>query len=440
MRRKLLENRIHIGLVAATLVMIVLRILLNEKGRVTPDSIRFMRTSHVFPVIDNTTTPLGYLLSIKFFTLFGWGEFWASKVVGILALCAILYFAKKKKFLFRETIMVGSLFSFVSIFASTLSESLMLPCIFLFLYICRLHIIGESKEWQAFAQISFSLILMYLVRYSAVFFMGGVFLFGIFNYKKHYSKNFIGAALTGFLFVALYKTLFIDYFNPDYLGNAIEPNISSASQLVTELFYGLATSFNPFIHISNPGGGLVNFAVYGVGFLNIAVAAILFIKNKLSETERFLVFIGVTGIVCTFLVQFVYVVDALDYRLLAPFTFVIWLVYFKKLYQVFGKLTYLVPAISLLTGLIFIFLSRGNFLENRLAAANFLDQEKLRDAPLQFYRGEDSNFSATQIAELLSTVNPNIRFTENPKDTLQRTTLTAHKVLRKIKIDTNKFQ
>src|SRR5690606_24609363 len=161
---------------------------------------------------------------------------------------------------------------------------------------------------------------------------------------------------------------------------------------------------------------------------------------KPSETEWFLVFIGVTGIVCTFLVQFVYVVDALDYRLLAPFTFLIWLVYFKKLYQVFGNLTYLVPAISLLTGLIFIFLSRGNFLENRRAAANFLDQEKLRDAPLKFYRGEDSNFSATQIAELLSTVNPNIRFTENPKDTLQKTTLTAHNVLRKIKIDTNKFQ
>ena len=119
MRRKLLESRIHFGLIAATFAMIILRILLNEKGRVTPDSIRFMRTSHVFPVIDNTTTPLGYPLSIKFFTFFGFGEFWASKIVGILALTAILYFAKKKRFYLRESILVAGLFSFVSIFAST---------------------------------------------------------------------------------------------------------------------------------------------------------------------------------------------------------------------------------------------------------------------------------------------------------------------------------
>ncbi|MBD8017951.1 glycosyltransferase family protein [Kaistella pullorum] len=440
MRRKLLENRIHIGLFAATVVMIVLRILLNEKGRVTPDSIRFMRTSHVIPVIDNTTTPLGYPLSIKFFTLFGWGEFWASKVVGILALIAMIYLAKRAKFYLRETIIVCSLFSFVSIFAATLSEALMLPFVFVFLYVARLQIIGQSSGFQAFIQLSVSLILLYLVRYPAVFFMGGLLLFGLINYRKHYSKNFIGAALTGFLFVALYKVMFIDHFNPEYLGNVIELKISSTSQFMTEFFRGMTTAFNPFIHIAKPGGGIVNFAIFGVGILNIVFAAILFIRNKPSETEWFLVFIGVTGIVCTFLVQFVYVVDALDYRLLAPFTFLIWLVYFKKLYQVFGKLTYLVPAISLLTGLIFIFLSRGNFLENRRAAAKLLDQEKLRDAPLKFYRGEDSNFSATRIAELLSTVNPNIRFTENPKDTLQKTTLTAHKVLRKIKIDTNKFQ
>jgi hypothetical protein len=440
MRRKLLENRIHVGLVAATVVMVILRFLLNEKGRVTPDSIRFMRTSHVFPVIDNTTTPLGYPLSIKFFTLFGLGEFWASKVVGLLALFALVFFAKRTKFYVRENIIVCSLFSFVSIFAATLSEALMLPFLFLFLYVARLHIIGQTKGFQAFFQLSVSLVLLYLVRYPAVFFMGGVLLFGIFKYKKHYSKTFIGAAFTAFLFVALYKILFIDHFNPDYVGKALELKLSSTSQLVNELFRGLTTAFNPFIHIAKPGGGAVNFAIFGVGFLSIVFAVILFIRSRLSETERFLVFVGVCGIACTFLVQFVYVVDALDYRLLAPFAFPVWLVYFKKLYKVFGKLTYFVPMLSLLTGFVFILLSRGNFIENQRAAARFLDQEKLRNVPLKFYRGEDSNFSSTQVAELLSTVNPNITFTENPKDTLQKNTLTAQKVLGKIKIDTNKFQ
>jgi hypothetical protein len=58
-------------MVIITLVMTILRFLLNEKGRVNPDSIRYMRFAHVFPTIDNTTTPLGYPLAIKFFTFFG---------------------------------------------------------------------------------------------------------------------------------------------------------------------------------------------------------------------------------------------------------------------------------------------------------------------------------------------------------------------------------
>ena len=64
------EKLIQMVLIIATFAMIILRFLWNEKGRVNPDSIRYMRTSKVFPTIDNTTTPLGYPLSLKFFTFF----------------------------------------------------------------------------------------------------------------------------------------------------------------------------------------------------------------------------------------------------------------------------------------------------------------------------------------------------------------------------------
>ena len=95
MRKKLLENRIQIYLIIATAIFTILRFLMNEKGRVNPDSLRFMRTSKVFPIIDNTTTPLGYPLSLKFFTFFGLDEFWASKVIGLLAYFFIIYFTCK---------------------------------------------------------------------------------------------------------------------------------------------------------------------------------------------------------------------------------------------------------------------------------------------------------------------------------------------------------
>ena len=110
------ERIIQIILVIATFVMTILRFLWNEKGRVNPDSIRYMRTSKVFPEIDNTTTPLGYPLSLKFFTLFGLDDFWASKTIGVLAYLFLVIFAWKKKVYLKEIILICGLFSFVSTF------------------------------------------------------------------------------------------------------------------------------------------------------------------------------------------------------------------------------------------------------------------------------------------------------------------------------------
>ena len=440
MRRRLLENRIQITLIFTTLVMIILRFLLNEKGRTNPDSIRFMRTSNALPVVDNTTTPLGYPLSLKFFALIGVGEFWGSKIVGILAYFFIVWFAWKKKFYLKETILIGGLFSFVSIYSYTMSEALILPFVFVFLYVGRQIMIEEIKGFKAFLYLSLILIALYNIRYSALFFIGGVLLYGILNLKKHFGKTFIYAGFTGLVFVVLYKFLFIDYYNERYVDQFLEIGLHPTSKLLVELFQGLCTTFNPFVHIAKPDGGFINYAIFGLGFLNILLMAFLFIKNKLSETGKFLVFIGVIGIICSYFIQYFYSVNAIDYRLLAPFSFPIWLVYFKKLYQVFGKLTYGITALSLMTGFAFTWLSKGNYLENRKQIQQFLKLENLENMPLKFYMESEEQLDRIQIAELISTVNPDMTVTFKPKDTLQKNVLTEYKVLQKIKIDKNKFQ
>lgn len=440
MRRRLLENRIQITLIFTTLVMIILRFLLNEKGRTNPDSIRFMRTSNALPVVDNTTTPLGYPISLKFFALIGVGEFWGSKIVGILAYFFIVWFAWKKKFYLKETILIGGLFSFVSIYSYTMSEALILPFVFVFLYVGRQIMIEEIKGVKAFLYLSLILIALYNIRYSALFFIGGVLLYGILNFKKHFGKTFIYAGFTGLVFVVLYKFLFIDYYNERYVDQFLEIGLHPTSKLLVELFQGLCTTFNPFVHIAKPDGGFINYAIFGLGFLNILLMAFLFIKNKLSETGKFLVFSGVIGIICSYFIQYFYSVNAIDYRLLAPFSFPIWLVYFKKLYQVFGKLTYGITALSLMTGFAFTWLSKGNYLENRRQIQQFLKLENLENKPLKFYMESEEQLDRIQIAELISTVNPDMTVTFKPKDTLQKNVLTEYKVLQKIKIDKNKFQ
>lgn len=440
MRNRTQEKLLQISIFILTLVMIILRFLLNEKGRVNPDSLRFMRTAEVFPAVDNTTTPLGYPLSLKFFTIFGLDLFWASKLTGILAYIFIVYFAWKKRFYLKETILVGGLFSFVSIFSYTMSESLILPVIFLFLYVGRQIIIGELTNVKGFLYLSLSLLALYNIRYPALFIIVAIFLFGVLNYRKSYRKTFIYSSLVGFSYVVLYKFLFIDYFNEDYIDQFLETGLHPTSKLLVELVQGLATTFNPFIHIANPAGGILNYAIYGIGLLNILLITFIFIKLQLSETERFFVFIGIIGIICSFFIQYFYSVNPIDYRLMAPFSFPIWLVYFKKMYQIFGKLTYGVTILSLMTGFIFTWLSRGDYLENRREIAKFLKSENLEEGRINFFMEDEKLLDKMQIAELISTVNPNIKVTFNPKDTLQNNTLTKYKVLRKIKIDQNKYQ
>lgn len=440
MRKRVLENRIQISLIFATVVFTILRFLLNEKGRVNPDSLRFFRTAEVFPEIDNTTTPLGYPLSLKFFTIFGFDLFWASKFLGILAYLFIVFFAWKKRFYFKETILIGGLFSFVSIFSYTMSETLILPFVFVFLYIARQIIIDEIKGFKAFLYLSLMLILLYNIRYSALFLMGGIFLYGILNLKKEYGKTFIFSGLAGMVFMVLYKFLFIDYFNENYVKTFLEIGLHPTSKLLVELFQGLATTFNPFIHIANPAGGIINYVIYGLGFLNIGLMVFLFIKNRLSETEKFLVSIGVSGIVCSYFIQYFYSVNPIDYRLMAPFSLPIWMVYFKKMYQVFGKLTYVITALSLITGFAFTWLSKGNYLENRKEITEFLESEKMQKGRINFYMPSEEELDKMQIAELISTVNPNVKVTFKPEDTLKKNTLTKHKVLKKVKIDQNKYQ
>ncbi|SHE76545.1 hypothetical protein [Chryseobacterium takakiae] len=437
---KFKERNIQITMIIITFMMIILRFLLNEKGRTNPDSIRYMRFAHVFPTVDNTTTPLGYPLSIKFFTFFGPDEFWSSKIVGISSFLFILFFTWKKKFFFKESVVLCALFSFLSIYSYTMSEALILPFVLLFLYTCSLIIEGKLEKGKAVFYLSLSLIALYNIRYSSLFIMAGTGLFGLIFLKRKYSKPFILSGLIGGIFVVLYKFLFIDYFNENYVNEFLEIGLHPTSKLLAELFQGLCTTFNPFIHIANPGGGIINYAIYGIGLLNILLICWLFIRYKLSETEFFFIFISISGIFCSFFIQYFYSVNPIDYRLMAPFSFPVWLVYFRKLFLLFDLKVYAIGFLSIASGMLFTWLSKGNYLENRKEMKQFLQSEKLDKVPLKFYLETAEDLDKIQVAELISTVNPNITLSFKPKDTLSKTTLTRYKVLQKIKIDKNKYQ
>ena len=433
------EKILQTVLIILTYSMIIFRFLSNEKGRVSPDSIRYLRQSEMFPVIDNTTAPLGYPLFIKFFTIFGIDDFWSSKLVGILAYTFILIFAYKKRFFFTELMISSALFSFVSIFSFTMSEALTLPFVILFFFTAHQIIKNKISQPQGIFYLTLLLILLLNIRYSALFFCVGSVVFGLMKIGKHYWKSFAISGVLGAGFYGLYKITFIDYFNENYINQSLEFSLKSTPTFLLELFQGLTTTFNPFIHMADPNGGITNVGIYGIGLLTIVALLFLFIKTKTSDTERFIITVSLICIICSFLIQYIYPVNALDYRLLAPFSIGIWMVFFKKLFRIFDDTTYAIAFLSLATGFVFSWLSKGNYLENRKSITQFLKNEKLMDKELKFFI-KDPLDNDGQTAELISTVNPRIYFTFKPSDTLKNTTLTRYKVEKKINVKKNNYQ
>ncbi|PZU90927.1 MAG: hypothetical protein DI529_01580 [Chryseobacterium sp.] len=427
-------------LVAITYAMIIFRFLSNEKGRVSPDSIRYMRQSEVFPIIDTTTSPLGYPLFIKFFTFFGLDEFWSSKLIGVLVYTIILIFAYKKRFYFQELLVTSALFSYVSIFSFTMSEALTLPFIVFLYYTAHLVIKNKISQAKGIFFLTILFILLLNIRYSALFFCAGSIVFGLMKIGKHYWKSFVISGIFGIGFYGLYKIFFIDYFNENYFNTYLEIGLKSTPELLVELFQGLATTFNPFIHIADPNGGIINYGIYGIGVLTVVIMLFLFIKTKLSETQRFIIIVSLVTIVLSYFVQYVYSVNPIDYRLLAPFVLGIWLVFFRKLFQIFGDLTYSIAFLSLAAGFIFTWLSKGNYLENRQIITTYLEKENIKDKAIKYYIKDEVKLDEIQIAELISTVNPRIYLTFKAKDTLQKNVLTRYKVESKISIKKNNYQ
>lgn len=434
------EKNIQKILVVTAVVMTILRFLLNEKGRMSPDSIRLLKFAQHFPVIDNTLTPILYPAIVKAISLSGLDVFWSSKILGIAAMLFMLMYSRKKGFFHREVLMTVCLISFISLFSATLTEVLFLPLILVFLQVAKMITDGKWRFWQAIFRLSFLLIMMYNIRYSALFFIIGICIFGMFHYSKSWGKIFLISAFISGLFALLYHTFFIPYYHSGYFSEVAFSGTKDTATLVKELFFGISTSFNPFIHMANPAGGFSNIIIYGVGVLTVVSFIFLCLKFGLSLYEKFLLFLGISGIICTFLIQYFYWTDPLDYRLLAPFAFPVWLVFFRKIFFFAERKTYLTAFFSMASCFIFIWFSQGNYLHNRTAAKVFLQAEHLDNKPVLFYIKDIENLEEVQLAELISTVNADTEITLAPKDTLKKNTLSARKVLQKFKIDRNKYQ
>ena len=114
-------------------------------------------------------------------------------------------FAWKKKFYWRESLLVGALFSMISLFAATLSETLFLPLLFVFSMWQEMFLLEKYSKILSVFLLSLSVILLFNIRYMVCFSWVDYFAFGVLNYKKNFAKFTLFRVLSDWLYVAGYK-------------------------------------------------------------------------------------------------------------------------------------------------------------------------------------------------------------------------------------------
>jgi hypothetical protein len=428
----------------AAIVSIVFRTLCNDKGRLSPDSIWYFRQARLLPEIELNSFPMLYPMAIKSISLWGIPEFWASKILGLLCFGFLLAFAHAKKFYFNELLALSCLLSFSSLFSISMSEAMLL-CLELVL----LYQIKNAFEGQKLKPISLGvlLILMYQTRYNSLFFaviLGG---FALLHFRKKFAKPLAIALLMFGLIYIVYQTYVLPYYNPNYFVERWEPGNKSWLLMLQELPLGILMAFHPLIHIAPPQAGMAAYGIYAIGFANILLmVAIFYRKYKalgFSLYEQFCLYLCVGGILLSFIVQRVYAINPLDFRLLIPFTLPIWLMYFRYLHAYLRKIKpYFKRYLLLNLGIsaAFIYLTKADALGNRNKAYAYLKQEGYLDKKLKFYVPNDDPLPASKLAELLGSFNPMIEPTGLAKDTLNAQTLSSYKVEQKLKLSKNARQ
>ena len=223
--------------------------IIFSSGKLSPDSLQYLRQADDFWNYK-INFPLGYPLIIKLFTFFSGSSFWASKMVNIFCYLGVLLFSYKKKFYFKETILLFSFYPLIQFYAFTWSESLFFFLLYLFIFLVnRIIIKGLTSSKIVFVAILIFAITS--VRFSSVFITFPTMMTVLLNKNIYWQKR-AKFSLISIFAVATY--LLINYFYSGYLMGKrehllIEPqNIIVFSKKVSLSFLRDFSFLNAFDH------------------------------------------------------------------------------------------------------------------------------------------------------------------------------------------------
>jgi len=331
-------------------VSIFLKSYYNPDGYLSPDSTNYLRLAQnllegkgfevgAYYHINNSREyfaiwPVGYPFFIFIVAkITGLSVFWASKLLNILNIGLLLI---GFRLLFKNKAWIYALILFMAgfqhIYTFTWSESPFILVLFWFTIILYRFIKNKDIKFGLSFSLMFLSLLLFLLRYIGFFsfivlgFIGLLFLF------KDKRKFFIlsGISLINIVLSELY--LYNNYLKTNFLTGAEKTlDTSTAYDKILMIAKGIIQEFLlPVTHLTPKTAIILLLEI-------LSLLYIFFISNKKKIFTKFktdydksifvytFLFVGISYELALIFLRWIFYFDDLDYRLLGPGTFLIWI-------------------------------------------------------------------------------------------------------------------
>lgn len=333
-------------LYVAVIAIILLRINAEGTGYISPDSTHYLglaqniKDGHGFYVLNETnirsyfsTWPVGYPVLIYLFSeLSTLDVYWSSKLLSFILLA--IGFVTLRQLCRPYAFILASIYgayTFMEVYSFTWSEAPFLLLILLLTDIAHIIIKGQDSG-KNIALLFVVCIWLFLIRYIGAFSFAVPALLGLYFALKGNSKTAISLFISAFLLAVLAGAyLYVNYklsgFTTGF--DRLEDETETLGAFVAMLFKGLLNEFL-IIREYRPQNQ-PDYLLYITALIQISTLTFIAVKvrkhfnywRELKQNSFSIICIGIAFLYLAAILamRFVSHFDALDYRLLAPFSF-----------------------------------------------------------------------------------------------------------------------
>lgn len=253
------------------LALAVLVVIINfavsfflPSGGVYADSLSYFEIANDLPKPVTDLFPLGYPLMLRGFYEVFKDFFWAYKFLNTTMIVSILVFSFRKKFYFRETVLLFTGKTLFFVFSIAISESLFLFLLYFLLYHLHQILNDEKKSYRNAIFASLIMIAMLMVRYSGMYVYLAITAFtAYYLFKK--KDHLITRKLLCLVFISgLGMTAYL-LFNLNMFGSFTGENLRGKPEEILPIYVlrdllGTANVVNPYIGLKPASNSFASLA------------------------------------------------------------------------------------------------------------------------------------------------------------------------------------